>query len=89
MIRRSRWLTAVSACTLIVALSLGPAAAADKARLNEATSQVKEGARSIGYGEFRPGFADLFTGIGRTIVEGTVYTGKTIGEFVKKTLGGD
>ena len=89
MIRRSRWLVTVFAGTLIVALSLGPAAAADKARLNEATSQVKEGARSIGYGEFGPGFADLFTGIGKTIVEGTVYTGKTIGEFFKKTFGSE
>ena len=88
MIRRSRWLPTLSACTLIVALSLGPAAAADKARLDEAKSQVKEGVQSIGYGEFGPGFADLFTGIGRTIVEGTVYTGKTIGEFFKKTFGG-
>ena len=88
MIRRSRWLTTLLACTLIVALSLGAAAAADKARLDEATSQVKEGAQSIGYGEFGPGFTDLFTGIGRTIVEGTVYTGKTIGEFFKKTFGG-
>ena len=89
MIRRSRWLTIVSACTLIVALSLGPAVAADKARLNEATSQVKEGAQSIGYGEFGSGFADLFVGIGKTIVEGTVYTGKTIGEFFKKTFGSE
>ena len=89
MIRRSRWWTTAFVCTLIAALSFGPAAAADKARLDEATSQVKEGARSIGYGEFAPGFADLFTGIGRTIVEGTVYTGKTIGEFFKKTFGRD
>ena len=88
MIRGSRWLPTLSACTLIVALSLGPAEAADKARLDAATSQVKEGAQSIGYGEFGAGFADLFTGIGRTIVEGTVYTGKTIGEFFKKTFGG-
>jgi hypothetical protein len=88
MIRRSRWLATVSACTLSVALSLAPAVAADKAKLNEATSQVKEGAQSIGYGEFGPGFADLFTGIGRTVVEGTIYTGKTIGEFFKKTFGG-
>jgi hypothetical protein len=89
MIRRTRWLGTVSACTLIVALSLSPAAAADKARLNEATSQVKEGAQSIGYGEFGSGFAELFAGIGRTIVEGTIYSGKTVGEFFKKTFGGD
>ena len=89
MIRRFRWLATVSACTLMVALSLAPAVAADKARLDDAKRQVKEGAQSIGYGEFGPGFADLFTGIGRTIVEGTVYTGKTIGEFFKKTFGGE
>jgi hypothetical protein len=87
MIRRFRWLATLSAFTLIVTLSLGPAVAADKGRLDEATSQVKEGARSIGYGEFGPGFADLFTGLGRTIVEGTIYTGKSIGEFFKKTFG--
>jgi hypothetical protein len=89
MIRRFRWLATVSACTLIVALSLGPAVAADKARLDDATKQVKEGAQSIGYGEFGSGLADLFTGLGRTLVEGTVYSGKTIGEFFKKTFGGD
>ena len=88
MTRRFRWLATVSACMLIVAMSLAPAVAADTAKLNDATQQVAEGARSIGYGEFGSGFADLFTGIGRTIVEGTVYTGKTIGEFFKETFGG-
>jgi len=88
MARRLRWLGTVSACALIVALSIGSAAAADKANLNEATSQVAEGARSIGYGEFGSGTSDLVVGIGRTIVAGTVYTGKTIGEFFKKTFGG-
>jgi hypothetical protein len=78
----------VSACALIVALSIGSAAAADKTNLDEATSQVAEGARSIGYGEVGSGVSDLVVGIGRTIVSGTVYTGKTIGEFFKKTFGG-
>jgi hypothetical protein len=49
---------------------------------------VAEGARSIGYGEIGSGVSDLIVGIGRTIVEGTVYAGKTIGEFFKKTFGG-
>jgi hypothetical protein len=88
MARRFRWLGTVSACALIVVLSIGSAAAADKTKLNEATSQVAEGARSIGYGELGSGASDLVVGVGRTIVEGTVYTAKTIGEFFKQTFGG-
>ena len=88
MARRLRWLGTVSACALIVALSIGSAAAADKTRLNDATSQVAEGARSIGYGEIGSGVSDLVVGVGSTIVEGIVYTCKTIGEFFKKTFGG-
>ena len=88
MARRLRWLGTASACALIVALSIGSAAAADKTKLNEATSQVAEGARSIGYGELGSGTSDLVVGVGRTIVEGTVYTGKAIGEFFKKAFGG-
>ena len=88
MARRFRWLGTASACALIVALSIGSAAAADNTKVNDATNQVAEGARSIGYGEFGSGVSDLVVGVGRTIVEGTVYTGKTIGEFLKKTFGG-
>jgi hypothetical protein len=88
MARRFRWLGTVFACALIVALSIGSAAAADNTKVNDATNQVAEGARSIGYGEFGSGVSDLVVGVGRTIVEGTVYTGKTIGEFLKKTFGG-
>ena len=88
MARRFRRLGTMSACALIVALSIGSAAAADNTKVNDATNQVAEGARSIGYGEFGSGVSDLVVGVGRTIVEGTVYTGKTIGEFLKKTFGG-
>jgi len=88
MARGFRRLGAVLACALIVALSIGSAVAADKTNLNEATSQVAEGARSIGYGEIGSGTSDLFVGVGRTIVSGTVYAGKTIGEFFKKAFGG-
>ena len=88
MSRRSRWLWIGSACLVVGALSFGHAGAADKTRVDEATQQVLEGARSIGYGEIGPGFKDMFVGIGQTIVEGTGYTGKTIGEFFKKTFGG-
>ena len=88
MTRRVRWLATVSAGILLVALSLGPAAAADKTKLEDSTRQVTEGAQSIGYGEFGPGVSDVIVGVGRTIIHGTVYTGKTIGEFFKKTFGG-
>ena len=88
MSRRLRWLATVSAGMLIVALSLGSAAAADTKGLSDATGQVAEGARSIGYGEIGSGVADVVVGSGRTVVEGIVFTGKTIGEFFKKTFGG-
>jgi S-adenosylhomocysteine hydrolase len=64
------------------------AVAADSTGVKDATNQVAEGARSIGYGEVGSGVADLVVGVGRTIVEGTVYTGKSIGEFFKKAFGG-
>jgi hypothetical protein len=71
---------------VVLALSPGQAGAADRTKVDEATRQVKEGAKSIGYGELGDGFKDLFVGIGRTLVEGTVYTGKTIGEFVQEAF---
>jgi hypothetical protein len=88
MSRKSRWLWIVPACLVVGALSFGHAGAADKTRVDEATQQVVEGARSIGYGEIGSGVKDMFLGVGHTIVKGTVYTGKTIGEFFKKTFGG-
>jgi len=88
MNRRFRWWVSVSACLLVVALLVGPATAADKKPLNDATEQVAEGGRSIGYGEIGSGVGDIVVGVGRTVVESIVYTGKTIGEFFKKTFGG-
>jgi hypothetical protein len=85
---RSRWVQLGSACLMVVALSFGHAGAADKARLDQATDQVVEAARSIHYGEIGSGTKDMVVGIGITIVEGTVYAGKTIGEFFKKTFSG-
>lgn len=88
MTRRSQWLSVVSAFVVVVALSCGSAGAADKTKVKQATQQVAEGARHIGYGEFGEGFKDVFIGIGHTIVEGTVFSAITIGEFFKKTFGG-
>lgn len=86
MTRRVRWPWVVAACATVAMLSVGRAGAGDTTKVEQATQQVAEGARSISYGEFASGFGDVFVGMGRTIVEGTVYAGKAIGEFFKKTL---
>ena len=51
-----------------------------------ATKQVEQGAKQIGRGDVGPGFKEMFTGIGYTIVEGAKFSGNTIGEFFKKTF---
>jgi hypothetical protein len=70
-----------------VALSCGAAGAADKTKVDQATKQVERGAKQIGRGDVGPGFKEMFTGIGYTIVEGAKFSGNTIGEFFKKTFG--
>jgi hypothetical protein len=80
-----RWLI-VPACVVIVALSCGAAGAADKSKVDQATSRVQQGARQIGQGEIGSGFKEMFTGIGYTIVEGAKFSGNTIGEFFKRTF---
>jgi hypothetical protein len=84
----SRCLTVAFACVAVVALSCGPADAADKTKVNQATQRVEEGARSIGYGEFGEGFKDLFVGLGQTVFEGTKYSAISVGEFFKRAFGG-
>jgi hypothetical protein len=63
------------------AVAVGPAGAADKTKVDRATSQVGDGAKQIGNGKVGPGFKDLFVGIGLTIYEGAKYSGLTIKEF--------
>jgi len=65
----------------VVALSFGAAGAADKSKVDQATSRVKQGAKQIGAGEAGSGFKEMFTGVGQTIVEGAKFSGQTIGEF--------
>ncbi|PYN50118.1 MAG: hypothetical protein DMD94_27360, partial [Candidatus Rokuibacteriota bacterium] len=62
------------------------AAAADKTKVDRATKQVEQGAKQIGQGKVGPGFKEMFTGIGRTIVEGATFSGNTMGEFFRKTF---
>jgi hypothetical protein len=82
---RGRWI--VPAVLMAVTLSSGVAGAADKTKVDRATSRVEQGAKQIGRGELGPGFKEFFVGIGYTIVEGAKFTGETIGEFFKKASG--
>jgi hypothetical protein len=87
MTRRSRWSWIPAACLVVVAVSGGTVGAADKTKVDQATKQVDQGAKQIGQGKVGPGFKEMFTGIGHTIVEGAKFSGNTMGEFFKKTFG--
>jgi hypothetical protein len=87
MTRKLRWLSFTLGVLLTVGLTCGAAVAADRTKVDEATRRVEHGARQIGQGDVAPGFKEMFTGIGHTIVEGAKFSGNTIGEFFKKTFG--
>jgi hypothetical protein len=86
MLRRMRWLSAVPACLVVVALSCGMADAADRTKVDQATNRVEQGAKQIGQGQLGEGFKELFTGIGLTIFEGAKFSGLTVGEFFKNAF---
>ena len=87
MTRKLRWLCVPPVFVLVVGLTGGVAVAADRTKVDQATRRVEQGARQIGQGDIGPGFKEMFTGIGHTIVEGAKFSGNTIGEFFKKTFG--
>ena len=62
-------------------LSFGTADAADKTKVDQATKRVERGATQIGQGQVGPGFKEMFTGVGQTIVEGAKFSGENIKEF--------
>jgi hypothetical protein len=64
-----------------VALPFGTAGAADKTKVDQATKRVERGAKQIGQGQVGPGFKEMFTGIGHTVVEGAKFSGENIKEF--------
>jgi hypothetical protein len=64
-----------------LACCAGAAGAADKSRVDQATRRVERGAKQVGQGQVGPGFKEMFTGIGHTIVEGAKFSGETIKEF--------
>ncbi len=47
----------------------------------QATKRVERGAKQIGHGQVGPGFKEMFTGVGHTIVEGAKFSGENIKEF--------
>ena len=85
---RSRRLWVLLACLTMAVLSWHPADAADKTKVDRATKQVERGAKQIGQGNVAPGFKEMFTGIGHTIVEGAKFSGNTMGEFFNNAFSG-
>lgn len=51
------------------------------ARWDGATKRVEKGAKQIGQGQVGPGFKEMFTGVGQTVVEGAKFSGENIKEF--------
>jgi hypothetical protein len=81
MTRRLRWVWIAPGFLAALALSCGTAGAADRTKVDQATKRVERGARQIGQGQVGPGFREMFTGIGQTIVEGAKFSGENIREF--------
>jgi len=81
MRRTLRWLWIAPGFLAALALSCGTAAAADKTKVDQATKRVERGAKQIGQGQVGPGFKEMFTGVGHTVVEGAKFSGENIKEF--------
>jgi hypothetical protein len=81
MTRRLRWVWIAPGFLAALALSCGTASAADKTKVDQATKRVERGAKQIGQGQVGPGFKEMFTGIGHTIVDGAKSSGENIKEF--------
>jgi hypothetical protein len=81
MTRKLHWLSIAPGFLAALALSCGTASAADKTKVDQATKRVEAGAKQIGQGQVGPGFKEMFTGIGHTIVEGAKFSGENIKEF--------
>jgi hypothetical protein len=81
MTRKRRWFSIMPVLLVVVALPCGAASAADKRKVDGATRQVEKGAKQIGQGQVGPGFKDMFTGVGHTVVEGAKFSGENVKEF--------
>ena len=83
MTRKLRWVWVVPGLLAALTLSCGTAGAADTSKVDQATKRVERGAKQIGRGQIGPGFKEMFTGIGHTIVEGAKFSGENIKEFLR------
>ena len=81
MTRKRRWLSTMPVLLVVVALPCIAASAADKTKVDGATKQVEKGAKQIGQGQVGPGFKEMFTGVGHTVVEGAKFSGENVKEF--------
>jgi len=86
MTRSSHKVWVFVACVVAVSLAAGAAGAADKAKVDEQTRRVEQGAKQIGQGEVGAGFKEMFSGVGHTVAEGAKFSGKTMEEFFKKAF---
>jgi len=81
MTQRLRWSLVTLGSIAVVALGFGTAGAADKAKVDQATQRVQQGAKQIGQGNVGTGVKETAKGIGNTVVEGAKFSGQTIKEF--------
>ncbi len=81
MTRKLHWSWIAAGFLAALALSCGTASAADKTKVDQATKRVERGAKQIGQGQVGPGFKEMFTGVGHTVVEGAKFSGENIKEF--------
>jgi hypothetical protein len=81
MTAKHRWVLITPVFVAVVAMPWSAAGAADKRKVDGATRQVEKGAKQIGQGQVGPGFKEMFTGVGQTIVEGAKFSGENIKEF--------
>jgi hypothetical protein len=81
MTRKRRWLWTTPVLVTVMALSSSAASAADRSKVDGATKRVERGAKQIGQGQVGPGFKEMFTGVGHTVVEGARFSGENIKEF--------
>ena len=81
MRQKRLWISMAAGFLTALALSSGTAGAADKTKVDQATKRVERGAKQIGHGQVGPGFKEMFTGIGHTVVEGAKFSGENVKEF--------
>ena len=81
MTKTRRWMVITPGSLVVLALTCGAAAAADKTKVDQATQQVQQGGKLMGQGNVGTGVKETAKGIGNTVVEGAKFSGQTIKEF--------